>query len=327
MNTKKVNWGIVGLGAIAHHFVKDLLLIENVKLIAVASRNTKKAEDFAKTYKAKNYYDSYEKLFEDPIVDIVYIATPHHNHAAISIKAMSKGKHVLCEKPLAVHFNDASRMILSAQENNVFFMEALWSRFNPVIQKIQELLQEGAIGTLNYINADFSFFVEKNKDGRLYNMSLAGGALLDIGIYPLFLSYLFFGVPDTIDAHAIFDDGGADIQTSMLLKYKNGISNLYCGFKSNSDMVAKVCGTEGTILIDRFWYKSEGFTLIKNDGTKTKYNLPKIGSGYYYEIIECNNCILNRKTESRLWPHKNSLDLIAMMDEIREKINLKYPFE
>ncbi len=327
MKLKKVNWGIIGLGAIAHHFVKDLLLVENANLVAVASRNYSKAMNFSKEYDIAVSYGSYDELFDDTTVDIIYIATPHHNHAEISIKAISKGKHVLCEKPLAVNLPDAMRIVKCAEKNNVFFMEALWARFNPSLQKIFELIQNNEIGEVNYINADFSFYTPKDKDGRLYNMDLAGGALLDIGIYPLFLSYMIFGKPEQIEANAIFDVGGADIQTAMILKYKNALSSLYCGIKSSSDMIAKICGTKGTILIDKYWYKTQGFSLVTEDGKEIRYEFPTKGRGYYYEIIECNKCIEQQEKESDLWTHQNSFDLISMMDAIREKIGLKYPFE
>lgn len=324
--SRKIKWGIVGLGNIAHYFVKDLLLVEEAELTAVASRDLKKAEDFAKTYNAVRFYNSYDDLFLDDLVSIVYIATPHHSHAELSMKAMKAGKHVLCEKPMAVNAIDAQHMIDTAKENKVFFMEGLWARFNPSIQKVLHLLNEGVIGKVNYLNADFSFLTPKNKDGRLYNIALAGGALLDIGIYPLFLSYMIFGKPIAIKASALMDEGGVDVQTSMILKYKNAFSNLYCGFKSDSDMVAKIYGTDGAIYIDKKWYETQGFRVVKN-GKETVYDLPTVGKGFYYEIRECIDCIKNDAMESSLWSHQNSLDIIKLMDAIREMIGLKYPFE
>ncbi|MFK7905499.1 MAG: Gfo/Idh/MocA family protein, partial [Chitinophagales bacterium] len=189
-----LQWGIIGLGKIAHSFCQDLQLVDNTAIAAVASRSTAKAEKFAAEYGAAKSYGSYQELFEDPNVDIVYIATPHDSHAEWSIAAMNAKKHVLCEKPLGVNQSQVKAMVEVAQQNSVFFMEALWSKFNPTIKTCIELAKSGtAIGEVNYVNADFTFSRNDADDSRMLNMELAGGSLLDMGIYPVFLAYSIFG--------------------------------------------------------------------------------------------------------------------------------------
>ena len=192
MNTKKIKWGIIGLGNIAHQFAKDLMLVEEAELTAVASRNLDKAQEFAKNYDCKNAYDSYDAIMNDADVDILYIATPHNSHAALTIKALKSNKHVLCEKPIALNHDDALQMINASKANQKFFMEAFWTRFNPSFREAFSKIKNGEIGEVKFINADFAFTADKlgGNSNRKTDIELGGGALLDIGVYPLFLSYV-----------------------------------------------------------------------------------------------------------------------------------------
>ncbi len=321
-----INWGIVGLGKIAHSFAKDLQLVEAGNLIAVASRSKEKADLFAATYHATSAYGSYEELFKDNEVDIVYIATPHNSHADLSILAMKNGKHVLCEKPIAVNLTQLERMMSCAKENNVFLMEALWTRFNPSINKVLDSIQAGTIGEVMNITADFCFKSEASEESRLHNMDLAGGALLDIGIYPVFLSYCILGMPDDIHADAHFHHSGSDIECSILMKYQHSSSKLSCDLRINSEMVARIYGTDGNIYIGSRWHETEHFEIEKANIT-CPITYPKLGKGYTYEIQECHDCIKANQMQSKKWTLKNSQDLITILDTIRDKINLKYPFE
>ncbi len=327
---KKISWGIVGLGSIAHDFVKDLLLLENTLIAAVASRTLDKAEQFAEKYGVKKAYGSYTELFQDPTVDIVYIATPHHAHAELSIEAMDEGKHVLCEKPLAVNAKQVKKVIAAAQRNRVFMMEAFWSRFNPAIRRALALIGQGEIGMVNYINADFSFAIQPSPENRTLNMDLAGGSLMDMGVYPCFLSYVILGKPTQILATGRFHETGADLQTAAIFKYENAIANMMSGFISQSDMVAKIYGTKGRIFLPFIWHEAQGITIVRGNGNEAKsekIDLPTNGKGFTHEIEECLFCLHNNRLESTLWTHQNSLDLVGITDEIRRQISLKYPFE
>ncbi|WP_419211159.1 Gfo/Idh/MocA family protein [Maribacter sp. X9] len=322
-----INWGIIGAGNIAHTFSKDLKLVENGKLVAVASRSLEKATTFANEYNAPLAFGSYEELFQCKEVDVIYIATPHTNHAELSIAAMKAGKNVLCEKPAGVNKGQVLEMVKTAKKHNVFFMEALWSRFNPTIIKVKNLIDTGTIGKVGYLHADFAFYgLDRDVNGRLLNPDLAGGSLLDIGIYPIFLSYLLLGMPKDIKASVNFNETGVEVQTSMIFNYGNAQSVLYSGLNSNSEMNAQISGSEGSIFIHPRWHETTGYTLVK-DGEKTIHEIGKLGKGYTYEIEEVQNCLSHGKLESDLWSHQNSLDLIELMDTVRSKTGIVFPFE
>jgi predicted dehydrogenase len=280
MNSKgKVKWGIIGLGNIAHQFANDLLLIEEAQLDAVASRNLEKAEEFAKNYNCKKAYASYDAIMNDDEIDILYIATPHDSHAVLTIKALQNNKHVLCEKPIALNYNDALQMINASKATNNFFMEAFWTRFNPSFQETFSKIKNGEIGDVKYINADFAFQAEKLEGNRMTDIKLGGGSLLDIGVYPLFLSYVLLGIPTEILAKSNFHETGADLQTSMILQYDNAQAILHSSFVSLSEMKATINGTKGRIDLNPLWFEAQSYTLIKNN-QKTKFKLPTKGKGY-----------------------------------------------
>lgn len=325
--SKSIRWGIIGLGNIAHKFAKDLDLVKGGELVAVASRSQEKAKLFQEEFKVKNAFDSYKKLFDCEEVDVIYIATPHTEHYNWSIMAMAHGKHVLCEKPMGINKSQVQQMIKTANENQVFLMEALWSRFNPTIKKVKQLIESGDIGSIEYMHADFAFYgLDKDPEGRLLNPKLAGGSLLDIGIYPVFLAYLILGIPDKITAASKFYKTGAEIQTSMLLEYKKAYALLYSGLTSTSDMKATITGSKATVSIHPRWHETEGYTLLKDD-EEIRTNIPKLGKGYTYEIEEVHKCLTAKKMESKLWSHANSLDLIGILDAIREQNGIHFPFE
>ncbi len=323
----EIRWGIAGLGNIAHKFAKELIELPGCQLTAVGSRSYENASSFAQSYDAPFYFGSYQELFECEEVDVVYIATPHTSHAELSIQAMNAGKHVLCEKPLAVNRKEALGMIKVAMDRKVFLMEALWTRFNPSILKVLDRIDSGVIGKLAYLRADFAFYaLDRKEEGRLLNPQLAGGSILDIGIYPIFLAYLILGMPDTVLAVSNFYKTGAEIQTSMIFSYPEAQAILYSGLNSKSEMRAEISGSEGTIFLDPRWHETQGYTLESN-GQREHFDHPTIGMGYTYEIEEVNNCLTKGKTQSLLWSHQNSLDLLELMDEVRAQSKVVFPFE
>jgi len=327
LKTKNIKWGIIGCGNIANKFASDLALVDAAILTAVASRDLIKAKAFGDKHNAQKAYNSYKALFSDPDIDIVYIATPHVFHAALSIEAMEFGKHVLCEKPLALNAKEATKMIETSKRTKRFFMEALWTRFNPTIVALKQSIQQGEIGEIKYINADFSFKSDKPLGGRVMNLEFGGGALLDIGIYPAFLSYMLLGIPKEIIAKSVFHEiTKCDMQTSMIYSYEKAQAVLYSGFESHSKSEAHISGSEGQIYIHNRWHETNGFTLIKDDKEQV-FNFPMKGVGFTYEIEECHRCLRAEKIESELWSHKNSLDLISILDVVRKQVGLKYPQE
>lgn len=322
-NKDRINWGIIGLGNIANQFATDLLLIEEANLIAVASRDFDKANDFAKQYKCPNVYDSYEALFADNQVDIVYIATLHDSHAELSIKALENGKHVLCEKPLSLSYKDAVRMTEASKKYNRFFMEAFWTRFIPSVKEVLEKVNQGIIGDVNYVKADFAFYANEAAGGRLFDKKLGGGALYDIGVYTLFLSYIMLGIPKEIIAKSVCNENGIDLQTSMILNYEKAQAILNASIVSESDMKAVIGGTQGHIQLSAPWFMADGYSIVKDNQDET-FNLPNLGKGYAHEAIECHQCIRNNQIESELWSHQNSLDLSKITEEIKIQINLPF---
>ena len=321
-----LRWGIIGLGKIAHQFAKGIQSVESNVLYAVASRTGTKSHDFAKEHQSIQAYGSYEELFEDKHVDIVYIATPHNSHKRYSILAMQHGKHVLCEKPIAINAADAEEMIKCAVANEVFFMEALWSRFNPVINTVWDNCNNGDIGKVNYIYADFSFWNEIDETSRLFDIELGGGSLLDVGIYPAFLSYLFLGVPKRILSSSILHSNGVDLQTNMIFQYQDATANLMCGLMSKPEMVARIHGTEGKYHIHERWHEATSYSHTVNDDT-TLFMLDQYKSGYAFEVQECFHCISNGMLQSEKWSHNNSIELMTILDEVRKQCGIRYPNE
>lgn len=324
---QKINWGIIGCGNIANKFSNDLNLIENAEIWAVASRSFEKAREFGEKYQAKNAYGSYAELFSDPEIDIVYIATPHTSHAQLSIQAMENGKHVLCEKPLAINAEEANNILDVSKRTQRFFMEAMWTRFNPSFLEIIKLVESNELGQIKYINADFSFKSDKPLDGRVLKLKLGGGSILDIGIYPAFLAYMLLGKPRHIKASSIFHpETKCDIQTSMIFEYESAQAILYSSFASKSELSARISGTKSQIQINDPWHAAHSYTIIENDREQLIKNSIN-GLGYTYEIEECHKCLAAQQTESKLWSHQNSIDLISILDEVRKQVGLKYPME
>lgn len=316
-HVKKINWGILGLGNIAHKFAEDLILVDDAKIISVASSSIDRAKIFSKKFKVKNSYDSYQKLINDEEIDVIYIASINTLHMKWTIKSLEKGKAVLCEKPLAMNPVDVKKMIAASVKNNVFLMEALWSRFNPSISKVKELIDNGSIGEVKYIYSEFSFLLKKmNKKHRLLDQKKGPGALVDIGIYPIFLSYLLLGKPKEVVAKAHYFNNKADIQISMIFHYSNAQSVMYSGITNNSDNGAKICGAKGEIYLNPRWHETDSFKLV-NEMEEEIFEIPKKGRGYTHEIEEVNNCIKKNKIESTLWSHNNSYELSQLINQIR----------
>lgn len=321
-----LRWGIIGCGKIAHHFANDLKLVTGHHLQAVASRSIEKASSFAEDHKAITSYGSYDLLFQDNEVDAVYIATPHNSHMEWAIAAMRNKKHVLCEKPLAVNKSQVTAMVEAAQANQVFLMEALWSRFNPTIRAVKEKCDNGDLGGIRHLYSEFSFLSEHADESRMFNLDLAGGALLDVGIYPVFLAYLILGYPDDIKVVSEIGPTGVDVQASIIFKYGDSQASLFCGIMSHAENQSVISGAKGRIIIPSRWHEAQSY-VEKIAESEVVHSLPTEGRGYTYEIEEVGRCISRGVIESPLWTHKDSVQLISILDELRALMGLKYPFE
>lgn len=323
----KIRWGIIGPGKIAENFANDLKLVDDAVLTGVASRDPERARQFSQKFDITHFFEDYDALFNSNLVDALYIATPHTFHKELAIRAMQAGKHVLCEKPMGINSKEVAEMIAVAKQNKVFFMEALWTRFNPTILAVKQLVDNGTLGDLGYVNADFAFYaMDKPLTSRLFDLNLGGGTILDIGIYPVFLAYLFLGMPRAIKSVSDFNPTGTEIQTSVIFQYDNAHAVLNSSFRYNSRMSAEIAGTKAAVTLLPRFHETQGYDLYINDEV-TRVNLPTIGKGYSYEIMEVNRCLKSGTLESSLWSHQNSTDLMLLLDKVREIGGVKFPSE
>lgn len=322
-----IQWGIIGTGNIANQFAEDFKFVKNGKLAGVASRTKIKGEAFAKKYNIKKSYDSYESLLQDPSIDIVYIATPHTFHKTHTILALNHNKHVLCEKPFAVNKSEVAEMIQLAKKKNLFLMEAMWMVFQPVFKKVQEWVDQDKIGRIKTIKAEFGFKPPYDLDSRLFNINLAGGTLLDTGIYPLTLAlYLYDKSPSAIQAMASIGKSKVDEQLSVNLKFdEDQLAILSTTFMSKYKDDAFIYGEKGHIHIPNFWYSKVAYLVTPNETIEYKNNTPVFG--YAWEVEHVNQMLIENRTESNIVTFEKSEKVINHMDLIREQIGLKYPFE
>ena len=323
--SEKIAWGILGLGGIAHKFVKDLALVKGAKLQAVASSSKERAIAFAQEYNALTAYGSYEALYADPAVEVIYIASIHVDHYPQTLAALNAGKAVLCEKPMGINAQQLKAMIALSKAKKVFLMEAFWSRFNPALIEAKRQIELGRIGDLRHLQASFAMPRWKdNPEGRLLNLAKGGGSLLDIGVYPVFLAYFLLGKPKEIIAKANFNLQGTEIQSSIIFTYLNAQAQLYSSLTHPFTMEAKVYGEKGELTIIPTWHESEALSWKIADSVKLE-KYPKKGKGYVHEIEEVHHCLLNQKQESENWSLQDSLNLIELMDEIRLKVGVIFP--
>ena len=322
-----IRWGIIAPGTIANAFAKEVKNTENGILSVVYGRNEKRVKDFCKRHNVENYYTNIDDFLSCDEFDAVYIATPHNYHMEYAKKCIKAKKHILCEKPFSYNYESSKEVLEMAKENNVFVMEALWTLFLPAINKAKIWIEEGKIGKVKLITANFGFRSEEDVNSRLYNPNLAGGALLDVGIYPiLFSNYIMNSLPNEINAIAKFTKTNVDETDIINLKYKEGaLTSLTCSISADTDNTAVIYGEKGKIVIPTFWMAKEAFLHVEDK--IEKYVDEYEEAGYKYEIEEVNNCIINEELESNIASHKFTLELVKIMDEIRNQIGLKYPFE
>jgi len=325
---KQYNWGIIGPGKIAAKFAAALPLAGNTRLHAVASRDLARARSFAATHGAEQTYDSYEKLAADPTVDAVYIATPHAFHAEHTLICLRQGKAVLCEKPMALNAAQVTGMITASRRHNSFLMEAMWTRFLPLMQRTADMIAGGKIGQLKYIRADFGFLAPFQPASRLYDLWLGGGSLLDIGIYPLFLCLHLLGKPDDIRAAGHLAPTGSDETCHALLNYNDGRSAVISStLACQTALTAEIAGTAGSIRIPTPWYKNDRLSWYSASQPEETILFDPMVNGFEYQIREVTRCLEAGEIESPSMSHAFSLTMSQTMDEIRHQIGVKYPGE
>lgn len=325
---KTTTWGIIGPGKIANKFAKALTLVEGARLGAIASRDAERGRAFAAEHGGARVYQRYEDLAADASIDAVYIATPHGYHAEHALLCLRQGKAVLCEKPMALSARQVREMVAAAREHSAFLMEGMWTRFLPLMREVESLIAAGSIGTVKYVRADFGFFAPFNPEGRLYNLRLGGGSLLDIGIYPLYLCLQLLGRPERILAAGRLAPTGSDETCHAILQYDDSrsavvSSTLVC----QTSLTAEIAGTEGMIRIPTPWYKNDRFEWARSGEDLTAVQLEPMVNGFEYQIREVMACMGRGLTESPALPHAFSLMMSETMDAIRGQVGVVYPTE
>ena len=324
--SKTYKWGIIGLGKIANKFAQDLQKIPNATLHAVASRSMDKAKAFAIQYDVSNFYSSYEAMILQAELDAVYVATPHAFHYENTLLCLRNKIPVLCEKAFAMNSNEVQKMIDASKSSDTFLMEAFWTRFLPSTLKVLEIIKEGEIGEVISIKADFGFKAAVDPAGRMYNINLGGGSLLDIGLYPVFLALLILGKPKKVNALAKIGTTGIDEECNMLFQYDEGQSAiLNSSVLYDTETEAYIYGTKGRIHIPRRWHESDQFILHKEGQSPQEFKFDFNCLGYRYEAEEVMRCLAADKKESDILPLSFSLDLMNLLDQIRKEVGLVYP--
>ena len=321
------SWGILGPGGIAQAFAKDLTFIEGHTVGAVGSRSLANAQQFANTF-GGIAYGSYEELVADSGIDAIYVAIPHPAHHDNVILALNAGKPVLCEKPFAVNAQQAQAMVDAAAKNKVALMEAMWARFLPHYAKVREIIASGVLGPMLSIHADHGQRLADQGIARLVDPQLAGGALLDLGIYPISFAHMILGNPTSITSKAVMTDRGVDAQTSMIFSYDNGAQAvLTTTMIEQTPCRAVVAGLHGWLEIDRTFYNPASMRVILNDGSVTEYPNAYVGHGLREQAESFKQLVQSGSLESKILTWKDTVDIMKSMDTVRSQIGLKYPFE
>ncbi|WP_037155817.1 Gfo/Idh/MocA family protein [Rhizobium freirei] len=325
---KTIRWGILATGWIADLFVKDLIQTGH-SVAAVGSRAQESADRFAKIYGIVRAHGSYQALVEDPHVDIIYIATPHPQHVSAAKLALNAGKHILVEKPFTLNAKEAAEIVDLARAKGLVVLEAMWTRFLPHMRRIRELIADGMIGEVRSITADHRQKLPDDPKHRLNALQLGGGALLDLGIYPVSFAWDILGKPASIKAMATFQDTGVDRQIAMLFQYASGaIVTTLSSSDSSGPNRASIVGTKGRIEIDRVWYSPTTFRVHDNENNILEtFDGSVEGRGMQFQAEEAERLVRNGLIESEIMPPSQSVDIMATLDEVRAQIGLKYPSE
>lgn len=323
---KTYHWGIIGLGKIAHRFAKDLQLLPNTKLQAVASSSEERSQLFAQQYDVPFAFSTYEDIFNAPHLDAIYIATIHPYHFSNTLLCLRNHIAVLCEKPFSMNHHQVKEMIAASKAHQTFLMEALWTRFLPPLNKALEIIESGRIGNVISVKADFGFKAPYLPESRLFNKDLGGGALLDIGIYPVFLALFILGKPDRIKATAIIGNTNVDEECGITLSYSDGkIAHLHATIRSNTDTEAFIYGEKGAIHLHSRWHEPTNMSIIPESGPIEDIFFEYKGKGYHYEAVEVMKCLEYGQLESEMMPLSFSLDLSELLDDIRAEAGIEYP--
>ncbi|MCD4533854.1 Gfo/Idh/MocA family oxidoreductase [Nocardioides sp. cx-169] len=327
---RTTRWGILATGKIAHKLAADLALTPDNELVAVGSRRSESAQAFAQQYGVPAAYGSYEELVADPAVDVVYVATPHALHLECARLAFAAGKHVLCEKPLTLNIAEAAEMVRLAREHDRFLMEAMWMACNPVIRRLGDDMRAGRFGTPRQAHAELGFRVDESPEHRLLNPDLGGGALLDMGIYPLTFAHLMLGPAEELTATATLSGpsgSGVDLDVAITGRYAGGaLATMCASLTSWSSRAASVATDEGRLEVPPEFHhpRYAVWTPVGGEPERIEAGEPVIGEGYGNEIAEVGRCVQAGLRESPLVPLDRTLLLMRQMDDLRRQVGVRY---
>ncbi len=326
--SSKFRWGILGAGNIARKFVTGVQALEDHAVVAVGSRAQATADKFADDFNIPHRHTGYEALVADAEVDAIYVATPHPMHKENSLLSLRAGKAVLCEKPFTINAGELQEVIAEARVRKLFLMEAMWTRYLPVLTEVRRLIADGAIGALRMITADFGYRAGFREDSRTFAPELGGGGLLDVGVYPISLASMLLGAPDRIVGMAELGKTGVDEQSAFILGYPQGqLAVLSTAIRTNTPHDAVIMGESGMIRLHSPWWVPKKLTLSVAGKPSQEIELPYTANGYNYEAAEVARCVRAGKLESDIMPLDESLQIMQSMDTIRAQWGMKYPME
>ncbi|WP_405684794.1 Gfo/Idh/MocA family oxidoreductase [Streptomyces sp. NBC_01387] len=328
---RTVRWGIIATGGIAATFTADLQELPGAEVVAVASRALAPAKEFAGRFGIPRAYGSWDELAADEDVDVVYVATPHSAHRAAAGLCLEAGRGVLCEKAFTLNAREAGELVGLARSRGSFLMEAMWMYCNPLVRRLVELVRDGAIGEIRTVQADFGLEGPFDAGHRLRDPAQGGGALLDLGVYPVSFAQLLLGEPDRVAAHALLSPEGVDLNTGMLLGWDSGASALLsCSVTADTPRTAAVTGTAGRIEFPPGFFYPERFVLHRAGREPEEFTLGQAGSGLHgmqYEAAEVMRALRAGETESPLVPLDGTLAVMRTLDAVRDRIGVRYPVD
>lgn len=322
-----MKWGIISTGTIAHNFAKTVAAMGGeTEVYAVASRSQESAQTFADQYGIKKAYASYEELVNDDNVDIVYVATPHNLHYENMMLCLEHGKNILCEKSFTVSAEQAEKIYNLAKEKNLFVMEGFWTKYLPIYREVEKLIEDGVIGDINMVTAQYGYCTARTD--RKFDPALAGGTLLDIGVYAIGFATMILGYqPKSIQSLVKLNDVGTDECSTILMQYENGaIAQLTTAIKTTIPVLGCVYGSKGYLNIPEF-KNPEQIQVVLNDGTSYTIEKELEINGFEYEIRDAERCLLENRQYSQILTPGQSIAVMNIMDQVRSIWNMKFPFE
>jgi predicted dehydrogenase len=321
-----VRWGIVATGGIAATFAADLRLLPDAAVVAVGSRRQETADAFARELDVPRAFATYEELVTDDQVDAVYVSTPHPGHHDAAMLAIEAGKAVLVEKPFTMDAAEAGRLVAAARSHGVFLMEAMWTRFLPHVVRLREILAAGSLGEVTTVTAEHGQWFAHDPQHRLFAPDLGGGALLDLGIYPVSFASMVLGTPNRVTAASDPAFTGVDATTSAVLQHDGGAQAVVtCSLRAAGVNAAAVTGTEARVEIDPVWYAPTTMRLVGPDGSVVEtFDEPVAGSGHRFQAAEVGRCLAAGLLESDVMPLDETVAIMATLDEVRRQVGLDY---